>query len=77
MRAERAAAPARHKATGAFHRMWPDPSKTHGQATGPVIFRIRLVETSVGMVEHVRTAGATFEKGADDFSPEFQVALPY
>jgi len=29
------------------------------------------------MVEDVRTAGATWEKGAEDFSPEFQVALPY
>lgn len=39
--------------------------------------RTTLLNLSVGLVEDIRWAGDPGRSGADDFSPEFQVALPY
>lgn len=39
--------------------------------------RTRLVETSIGLVEDARSAGAPAENARSGLSSEFQVALPY
>jgi AraC-like DNA-binding protein len=39
--------------------------------------RTCLLNLSVGLVEDIRWAGAPEQDGAEAFSPEFQVALPY
>ncbi len=54
-----------------------DSGASQDSGSAPGVDRTRLLESSVGLVEDVRTAGATRTKASEDFSPKFQVALPY
>lgn len=39
--------------------------------------RTQLLDGQIGLVETVWNAGVCRQKGTEDFSPEFQIALPY
>jgi AraC-like DNA-binding protein len=53
------------------------PHPAAGAAAGTTTIRTRVLESAVGLVETLHCAGALHKKSPEDFSPRFQICLPY